>query len=166
MEKKRDRRQIDSNTVDSHFDSDNIQSMATGLGEKDITVLTFLYEWTRPIRVGDIKNRTNMPHSTLNSVIKRLMKKELVKWDRYGLVELLPAGKKIAAHELKHHVILENFFMKFLGMPKEQAHVDAMQTAGCLSCEAIERMKAMVEDEEKAPCGTKIKIDETIETRA
>ncbi len=166
MEKSHGQRQTDNKSIDSHSDGDSVESKAAGLGEKDITVLTFLYEWTRPIRVGDIRNKTNMPHSTLNSVIKRLMKKELVKWDRYGLVELLPAGRKIAAHELKHHVILENFFMKFLGMSKEQAHVDAIQTAGCLSCEAIERMKVMVEDQEKAPCGTKVKTDEAMENRA
>ncbi len=148
---------------DPHLDKKDVENIAVGLGEKDITVLTFLYEWARPIRVGDIKNQINMPHSTLNSVIKRLMKKELVKWDRYGLVELLARGKKIAAHELKHHVILENFFTKFLGLSQEQAHIDAIQSAGCLSCEAIEKMKAMVEDEENAPCGTSVKTDEVLE---
>ena len=125
----------------------------TSLGEKDKKVLIFLYEWGRPIRVGDMKKFLNLPHSTLNSICKRLEEKGFLSWDKYGLVSLQDPGRFFAAHALRHHVILENFFVMFLKLPPNQAHEDALNSITCLSCDAIKKMEQLVNRDDSAPCG-------------
>ncbi len=130
------------------------------IGEKDLAVLVFLYEWGRPIRVGDMKKYLKYPHSTLNSVIKRLQKKKLVEWTKYGQVNLLPEGTKIAAHHLKHHEILEKFFIQVLGLPAEEAHQNAVRAIGCLSCETIRKMEDLIKGNLEIPCGARVFVSE------
>lgn len=123
------------------------------LGEKEQKVVIFLYEWDRPIRVGDIRRYVDFPHSTLNSVIKRLKAKNVVNWEEYGLVNLDTIGKKIAAHHLQHHMTIHHFFQESLGLSAEEAHVEGLKSAGILSCKTVRLMKANIPDRELNQCG-------------
>ena len=52
-------------------------------------LLDFLYTWIRPIRIGDLrkeleKEKISIPHSSINSIIRRLVEDKLVVWEKYG----------------------------------------------------------------------------------
>ena len=91
------------------------------LPETDKEVLQFLLEWIRPIRIGDLRTMLNKPHSTVNSIVKRLKKDEFVTWKRYGTVELTPKGKEAAYHFNRHHRIFELFLVETLALTAKEA---------------------------------------------
>ncbi len=115
--------------------------MLPEMRERDALVLMFLLEWGRPLRVGEIKRHLNMPHSTLNSIIKKLEKRGLVDWEEYSNVSLTEKGKKVSSHLLKHHNILHHYLVKVLGIDDKVAHQDSLKTAGLLSCDTIEALR-------------------------
>ena len=80
------------------------------LGDKDKSVIIYIYENSKPTKPGDIAKRLQLPHSTINSVIKRLVNKKMVNWKEYAHVELTPLAKKMAAHNLKHHIVIHHYF--------------------------------------------------------
>ncbi len=122
------------------------------MGEKDVMLVVFLFEWGRPIRIGDIKDHLKLPHSTLNSIVKRLQAKGLVEWIEYGPVTLTPQGAKLAAHHLKHHIVIHHYLVNFLGLEDSKAHEESMKVAGHLSCETVEKMKEANSRCQLEPC--------------
>lgn len=106
----------------------------TLLKEKENRILDFLYYWDRPIRAGDIAEEMSIPHSTLNSVLTRLTKENLILWEKYGPVALTQEGKDIAAHLSNHHFIIEYYLKQTLDLTEEQAHTQALHLAGRVDC--------------------------------
>ncbi len=104
----------------------------------DESVLDFLYFWQRPISPGNLANHLKIKHTTLNSSLKRLQKKDQVDWKKYGTVSLTEQGKNVAAHISNHHFIIEKFFKEFLNLSSEQAHKEALDLAPAISCTLIE----------------------------
>ena len=88
-----------------------------------------------------------------------MKKKGLVEWSKYGQVKLLQEGRKIAAHHLKHHEILEKFFLQVLKLEPQEAHENALRATGCLSCEAILKMRELIQENQEIPCGARVFVD-------
>jgi len=130
-----------------------LASAFSDLGPKEQKAIVFLYEWDRPVRLGDMRNYIDFPHSTLNSVVKRLKFKELVIWEEYGTVILTPLGKKLAAHHLKHHLIIHHYFYNALGLSEQEAHEEGMKVAGVLSCQTVKTMLEKIPDCDLQRCG-------------
>jgi DtxR family transcriptional regulator, Mn-dependent transcriptional regulator len=110
----------------------------TLLKEKENRVLDFLYYWGRPIRVGDIADNLKIPHSTINSVLKRLEEQKIVSWKKYRMVHLTPEGAESAAHLSNHHFIIEHFLQETLDLSTEEAHREALLLAGRADCTLIQ----------------------------
>ncbi|MCF2139384.1 MAG: metal-dependent transcriptional regulator [Candidatus Lokiarchaeota archaeon] len=110
----------------------------TLLKEKENQVLDFLFYWGRPIRSGDIAKELNIPHSTLNSVLKRLSKESLIIWEKYRLVNLTSEGMDAASHLSNHHFVIEFFLKDTLNLPDEEAHLQAIHLAGRVKCSLID----------------------------
>lgn len=144
---------MDHAMIDHNSGDELLGNEFTKLGEKDQQVLIFLYEWDRPLRVGDIRNYLDFPHSTLNSVIKRLKAKKYVSWEEYGQVKLNHTGKKIAAHHLKHHITIHHFFQQALGLSEDEAHIEGLKSAGVLSCKTVKLMKEKIPNCNLNSCG-------------
>ncbi|MHA1583613.1 MAG: metal-dependent transcriptional regulator [Promethearchaeota archaeon] len=106
--------------------------------EKENAVLDLLFYLKHPIKVGELKERLKVKHSTLNSVLKRLETQNLIKWEKYGPVTLTEQGLENASHLTQHHYILEEFFKNSLDIPEGLAHSEALRLAGAFSCEFIE----------------------------
>ncbi len=110
----------------------------TLLKEKENQILDFLFYKKEPMKAGDIADRMKIPHSTLNSVLKRLAASETIKWEKYGSVSLTPAGYETAAHLSNHHFIIEHFLKKTLDLSDATAHDSAIHLAGRVDCELID----------------------------
>lgn len=116
--------------------------MLSSLKEKDAKVLIFLIEWGRPVRIGEMKNHLSLPHSTLNSVVKRLESSGYVVWKEYSNVSLTEKGTNTAIHLLKHHNIMHHFLVNSLGVDDKIAHEDSLKAASVISCTVIEAMRS------------------------
>lgn len=121
------------------------------LGEKDRSVILFLYEFGKPIPAGDLARQLSLPHSTINSVIKRLEDKGYVNWKEYHFVELNQTSAKMAAHHLQHHNIIHHYFVHYLDLEDDEAHVEGQKVAGVLSCKTVKQMKKLL-DCDLEPC--------------
>lgn len=105
---------------------------------KEHKVLDFLFYWGRPIRVGDLVKELKIKHSTLNSVLHRLVEEGTIQWETYRLVSLTEQGKEKAAHLSNHHFILEKYLKSTLDLSDIEVHEEALQLAGAISCRLIE----------------------------
>ena len=110
------------------------------LKEKDHRILDFLFFWKRPIRPGDLKKEVDLKHSTLNSILKRLMKNKLITWEKYGLVSLTENGLKYASHISNHHFVIEKYLIDTLEISNLVAHQEAIHLAGAFSCDLIQKI--------------------------
>ena len=122
--------------------------------------MIFLLEWGRPIGVGDINKYLKFPHSTLNSLIKRLTKKSILKWEAHQFVELESEGKIVAEHLMQHHVILDHFFISILKIDPKNAHEESLRVASMISCDIIDKMQGQISNCQLKPC--KIYVDNDI----
>jgi Mn-dependent DtxR family transcriptional regulator len=122
------------------------------LGEKDKSVIIYIYEIGNATKPGDIAKRLQLPHSTINSVIKRLVNKNLVIWKEYAYVELTQLANKMAAHHLKHHIIIHHYFEHELELASSEAHLEGLRIAGVISCDTVLKMQAKLTDCNLTPC--------------
>ncbi|MFX1511599.1 MAG: metal-dependent transcriptional regulator [Promethearchaeota archaeon] len=123
--------------------------------KSEIEIIQFLYEWVRPIRIGDLKNYLNKPHSSLNSIIRRLERNKIVTWKKYGPVELTNKGKEKGAHFSRHHALMEILLVEGLQMNAKDAHEESLEHASFLSCRVIDLIAQQYEFV-KAACGMEI----------
>ncbi|MEA2071372.1 MAG: iron dependent repressor, metal binding and dimerization domain protein [Asgard group archaeon] len=108
-------------------------------------VLDFLYSWMRPIRIGDIRTELkkkgyDIPHSSLNSIVDRLRKDELVTWEKYGPVSLTDKGETKAAHRQRHFHILVMFLKNSLDLSLEEAQEESKILSSVISCNLINKI--------------------------
>jgi Mn-dependent DtxR family transcriptional regulator len=106
--------------------------------EKELQIFDFLFWWGRPIRVGDLSDKLEIKHSTINSVLKRLEKDGFIEWEKYGLVSLSEKGQQEAGHYANHHFIVEKFLKETLDLTEQQAHNHAIELAGRVNCDLID----------------------------
>ena len=119
-------------------------------------VLEFIYRWIRPIRAGDLSKEMDIKHTTLNSQLKLLELKGLVRWDRYGPIELTEKGIEAAKHLNRHHGILENFMIEVLGMKKSEAQLETLSLAPVVSCGFVNLIGNKFNLPSTCACGTTI----------
>ncbi|MCP4762637.1 MAG: MarR family transcriptional regulator, partial [archaeon] len=73
----------------------------------DYKVLKRIYRSKNPIKVGELADILELPHSTMGSCIKRLEKESLVVYQRYKPVILSKKGNDLAIELIRHSQLLE-----------------------------------------------------------
>jgi len=124
-------------------------------------MLGFLYHWLRPIRIGDLRNElkkdgTNIPHSSINSIIQRLVEDELVEWEKYGPIRLTDKGRQLAAPNLRHYHLVVMFLMEVLGLSHEEAKEESQRISSVISCSLIDKINKALKNPEKCHCNETI----------
>lgn len=120
-------------------------------------ILSFLYEWNRPIRAGDLSKETNTPHSTVNSILDRLAKKGVVNWEKYRLVSLTVRGKSYLNHLARHRHLFAFFLTITLEIPIDLAHQYVNNIpSGNISCELIKMINKKLDSPSECECGETI----------
>ncbi len=122
------------------------------LSPSEKRLLRFLFDWIRPIRPGDIKKELDIKHSTLNSQLEVLQEKKLVAWKKYGPASLTEEGKKVAAHHVRHAVLMEYFLIQVLELQKNVAHEESIKLAPLVSCRLTEAIDEFLDNPEHSPC--------------
>jgi len=123
------------------------------LVELDYQVIKFLFKENKFLKVGEISNKMEIPHSTLGSCIGRLKTKGLVKYEPYYEVELTSEGKELAKEILRHKHLIEIFLYRELHLSKEKAHEESEKINLVFSCETINKICEKYGHPKECPCG-------------
>lgn len=91
----------------------------------------------RASRVGAL---LGVSKPSVNSAMKTLSARGLVRQERYGSITLSPAGLKAGAEVAARHSLLKDFFVSILGLPEAGAERDACRAEHALSRAAVGRL--------------------------
>jgi len=93
-----------------------------------------------PLRPGDIAKRLDIRHSTINSALKRMETQQLLKWNHYGVIELLDKGKDAIKHIDVHLHLIATYLTETLNYSTDEAHEESLHLAPHFSCAMIKRI--------------------------
>ena len=114
------------------------------------TILVLSLE-KKAVRVKDLAKHLNVKSPSVVSAIKYLAKKNLVKHEHYGCVELTEKGEILAKAIYKRHKTLFKFLHNFLGINQSTAEKDACRIEHYLTPETMERILKFIEFLETYP---------------
>jgi len=109
-------------------------------GTLDYQILTQFLLNEVELTPREIATSLNIPHSTVNSVIKRLGEKGFLNWRRYGDIELTEHGKDALKHIEVHFHLIEVFLVESLGLSPKEAQNEARELAPHVSCMLIKKI--------------------------
>jgi len=91
-------------------------------------------------RVKEISKMLNVEMPSVTSAIKRLKKKGLILYEKYGYIELTYNGNIIARKIYNRHVKIKEFFEKLLNMDSEVAEENACKIEHSISEDTFNRI--------------------------
>jgi len=89
---------------------------------------------------GTIARALEVAPGTVTAMMKTLTDSGLVMYEPYAGVRLTPAGRKLAAHVLRRHRIVELFLVRIMGMDWSEVHREAEVLEHVISDRLLERM--------------------------
>jgi Mn-dependent DtxR family transcriptional regulator len=93
------------------------------------------------VRMSDIADRLGVSKPTTNSAMATLSEKGLITNEKYGVIFLTPAGKKLAEITSKKHQIIRAFFVDLLKIAPNIADEDACAIEHVISSDSIQAMQ-------------------------
>jgi DtxR family Mn-dependent transcriptional regulator len=95
------------------------------------------------VKVSDIASHLNIQLPSVTGFVQRLAERELLRYERYGPVELTPRGRRIGRDVYEKHRLLGKFFM-LIGVDEKTALHDACLAEHILSRRTMDRMQSFV----------------------
>ncbi|MDD5040771.1 MAG: metal-dependent transcriptional regulator [Patescibacteria group bacterium] len=92
------------------------------------------------VRLRDISRALGVKSSSVNSALKNLAGKNLLKHEKYGYVKLTPEGESIALTVQSRHDILLKFLTRILGIEDDTAINDACKMEHSISKSTFVRL--------------------------
>jgi DtxR family Mn-dependent transcriptional regulator len=74
---------------------------------------------------GRIAQALNVAPGTVTAMMKTLTESQLVVYEPYAGVQLTAAGRRLAAHVIRRHRLVELFLVRIMGMDWSEVHRDA-----------------------------------------
>lgn len=112
--------------------------------EDYLEAISFIEEKEEVARVGEIAQALDVKSSSVNAMMKTLVKRNLVKHEKYGYIKLTKVGREIAEQVKARHRLLNNFLVKYLGINPETAAIDACGLEHSLSSETFAKLKNFI----------------------
>jgi len=97
-----------------------------------------------PVSTGRIAAALDVAPGTVTAMLKTLEEAGLVRYRRYGGVQLTKEGETLALHVQRRHRVVELFLVKVLGMPWTEVHEEAEALEHAVSEKVLERMDALL----------------------
>ena len=126
--------------------------------EDYLEAVSFIEEKREVARVGEIAQALAVKSSSVNVMMKMLAERGLIKHEKYGYIKLTKAGREIAEQVKARHHLLNNFLVKYLGVNKKTAAVDACGLEHSLSTETFTQLKKFISFLEKDKVHSRINI--------
>lgn len=93
---------------------------------------------------GRISQALDVAPGTVTAMMKTLTDSGLVIYEPYSGVRLTAAGRKLAAHVVRRHRLVELFLVRIMGMDWSEVHQDAEVLEHAVSNRLLERMDEML----------------------
>jgi DtxR family Mn-dependent transcriptional regulator len=93
---------------------------------------------------GQIAQALGVAPGTVTAMMKALTESGLVTYEPYNGVRLTSAGRKLAAHVVRRHRIVELFLVRIMQMDWSKVHQDAEVLEHAVSDQLLERMDEML----------------------
>jgi len=102
-------------------------------------------------RAKDISERLGVNSSSVTGALHSLSEKGLINYTPYDIITLTPKGGKVARDVFNRHRVLQEFFVKVLGVDIEIAGESACKMEHEISRDILDRMALFVEFIESCP---------------
>lgn len=119
--------------------------------ENYLETIFLLSREQRVVRVRDIAKTMDVSMPSVNNALKNLKKKELVKQERYGDIEITSEGEKIAGKIYGTHKALVVFFKDILNTDEKVAEEDACAIEHYISPKTLARLVKFIRFFETCP---------------
>lgn len=96
------------------------------------------------VSMGRIAALLKVAPASVTGMMKTLAEAGLIAYEPYSGVRLEPAGRKLAAHVLRRHRLVELFLVNVMGFDWSEVHSDAELLEHAVSERMIERMDEML----------------------
>ena len=99
-----------------------------------------LQENRETVATSTVAARLGVTAPSVSAMLKRLARRQLVRYAPYRRVQLTRAGARIALEVVRHHRILELYLARVLGYRWDQVHAEADRLEHAISEELEERL--------------------------
>lgn len=96
------------------------------------------------VSTGRIAAALKVAPGTVTAMMKTLTESGLVLYEPYAGVRLTESGRKLAAHVLRRHRLVELFLVRIMGMDWSEVHEEAEVLEHAVSERLIERLDEML----------------------
>jgi DtxR family Mn-dependent transcriptional regulator len=100
------------------------------------------------VRVNDIAKELSISLPSVTGCIRRLARKGLLEYEKYGPIRLTPKGRRLGRGVYEKHKLLAEFFM-LLGVDEKTAVHDACLAEHILSNKTLDKLRSFVKKKEK-----------------
>ena len=102
-------------------------------------------------RVKDLAARLGVSKPSVTQMLKSLRDRNLIHYERYGLIDLSDEGRSIAEGVRRRHELIAGFLTEVLAVPTETAGMDACRMEHGLSDETLNALVLFMEFIRKCP---------------
>jgi DtxR family Mn-dependent transcriptional regulator len=96
------------------------------------------------VALGDVAAAVGVTPGTATTMVKKLARDKLAKYERYGGVTLTVRGEKMALAVLRRHRLIETFLVRTLGMDWSEVHDEAERLEHAISDRMLEKLDAFL----------------------
>jgi DtxR family Mn-dependent transcriptional regulator len=98
-------------------------------------------------KVKELAKDLGVSSASVSEMLKKLSKKGLLKYERYGEIRLTRKGEELGRKVLRKHLLLERF-LEFIGVRKNKIHDEACILEHALSDDVEKALRRTVVDRE------------------
>ncbi|MCP3979268.1 MAG: metal-dependent transcriptional regulator [bacterium] len=96
-------------------------------------------------RVSDLAHELRVSPGTVSGVLKKLERLQLIDHERYGVVALTPAGRRVAECVIRRYETMRDVLVEVFGVDAETAEVDACMMEHAVSPATLNRIQSFLE---------------------
>ena len=131
---------------------------------KDYLVGISEIEEKKPVaRVGEIADILGVKGPSAHVMVKMLAERKLVKYEKYGYINLTEKGQEIANDLKLKNDLIKKFFIRYLGIDEKTATEDAQKVRNVLSYDTFIKLKKYLYFLENRPDHKDLNIPEEVE---
>ena len=98
------------------------------------------------VRTKELAKKLNVRLPSVTEAVKKLAKKNMLNYKRYGNIIMTKKGEKAAKSVYKKHKLLYNFFVNVLGIDKNIAEDDACKIEHVISKNTMDKLEKFLEN--------------------
>ena len=107
-------------------------------------ILNISFNTNKKVSTNEISNILKTSPASVTDMLKKLLEKKLVKYEKYKGVELSNSGKQYAINILRKHRLWETFLVEHLGFNWSEVHEIAEELEHIKSTKLIDKLDAFL----------------------